>query len=127
MCFLNCRAGGRSEGRTTNSRTFLLCSDRWMQPLPIHLALVKHSQRQIREGGSTLVLEPASNLLQSCLLPYSFLLLFPWLSSFHFTTYLHYRENKWGSILVEDVICFLHNKSQRKSLKSAVYIEMFKI
>lgn len=51
MCCFNCRAGGRSEGRTTKSRTFLLRSDRWMLPLAIHLALVKHSQRQIGEGG----------------------------------------------------------------------------
>lgn len=94
MGFLNCRAGGGSEGRTTSSRTFLLCIDRWMQPFPIHLALVKHSQRQISEGGSTLVLEPAFNLFQFCPLPYSFVLLFPWLSSCYYTTYLNYIENK---------------------------------
>ncbi len=46
------RGGGGSEGRTTKSRTFLFLHW-WMDvTFAIHLALVKHSHRQIGEGRS---------------------------------------------------------------------------
>lgn len=55
MCCFNCWAR-RGEGplRAEHSSSFLFFFhiDRWMLPLTIHLALVKHSQRQIGEGRS---------------------------------------------------------------------------
>lgn len=92
MCCFNCWAGGRSEGRTTKSRTFLLCIDRWMLPLAIHLALVKHSPRQIGEGGNECSHFRAS--VKSFPIPSSslfFLFSFPLLSSLRNTIYLPYR------------------------------------
>lgn len=72
MCCFNCRSGGEGGGRGGPLRAehSSFCIDRWMLPLAIHLALVKHSQRQIggAGGASAPDLEPASNVFQSCLL-----------------------------------------------------------